>query len=130
MKKWLNPQGCPVGKRFREAQPLQAELFRSRSRRPKRVRLSVPAPGVEAILSLRDSLSAQYHRRAGAKLILYHLHRDEILKASGQWLPQSPKPVLIHIPLERPAPMAEWELDFAETQQVGGEEGAEFLVVA
>jgi transposase InsO family protein len=135
VKKWRN--------RFRE-QPLKAEVFRSRSRRPKQVKPRIHPLVVEAILSLRDSLSEQYHRRAGAKLILYHLHEDEHLKAGGYWLPRStktirrilkahgrirPKPVVIHVPVERPAPMAEWELDFAETHQYGGEAGSEFLVV-
>lgn len=135
-KKWL--------KRFREQQPLKAAVFQSRSHRPKKLSPSVDPLVVEAILGLRDSLPEHYHRRAGAELILYHLHRDERLKAGGYWLPRSsktirrilkahgriqPKTVIVHVPIERPAPMVEWELDFAETRQVGGENGAEFLVV-
>lgn len=136
VKKWL--------KRFRQQQPLKAEVFQSRSRRPKRIQPSTHPIVIETILSLRDSLTEQYHRRAGAELILYHLHRDEALKAGGYWLPRCsktirhilkahgrirPKPVVLQVPVERPAAMVEWELDFAEMRQVGGENGAEFLVV-
>jgi hypothetical protein len=75
---------------------------------------------------------------------LYHLHEDEHLKAGGYWLPRStktirrnlkthghirPKPVVIHVSVERLTPIVEWELDFAKTRQYGGEADSEFLVV-
>lgn len=135
VKKWL--------KRFRETEKITGDSFRSQSRRPKKEPKGQHPWVIEAVLSLRVSLSEQYHRKAGARLILYHLHKDpalqnikallprstktiyKILKTGGLIQPQKP---IIHIPVERPAPLEEWELDFAQTAYWGGENGAEILV--
>lgn len=136
VKKWR--------KRFQETSSIVASSFQSHSRATKTAPRQVHPSVQEAILELRDSLSAHYHRRAGAKLILYHLHSDPIFKQLGHRLPTSartiyrilksggrlPKKVpYIHIPIARPPVMEEWEMDWGETPHLGGEEGAEFLAV-
>ena len=73
VKKWL--------KRFREAGQITLETFMSHSRAPhSRPREVVPVVR-DAILGLRDELTARYGRVVGAKTILYHLQRESLLQA-------------------------------------------------
>ena len=118
VKKWR--------KRLRAAQPLTWQAFLSHSRAPKHPSRRVTPPVVEAVLGLRDGLSAVYQRTVGAKTILYHLRRDyaalaaptglprshwtlwQILREAGRIASRQPE----HHPLERAEPMQAWELDF------------------
>ena len=52
----------------------QLEMFQSQSRAPKHRAIIGQWLG-DAVLALRDSLMVLYHRRAGAKTILYHLQQ-------------------------------------------------------
>jgi transposase InsO family protein len=120
VKKWL--------KRFREAGKLSLEMFKSRSRAPQRRPFQMVPVVRDAILSLRDELKARYGRVVGAKPILYHLHRDSVLRERALYLPRStrtiwkvlkdggriPTRVREHHPVERPEPMRHWEMDFGQ----------------
>lgn len=130
VKKWL--------KRFKEAGHASLAMFKSHSRAPHHRPRQVVREVRDAILGLRDTLKATYGRVIGAKPILYHLHRDSLLQAKGIYLPRStrtiwrvlreggriPTRIYTSRPLERPAPMQHWEMDFG---QVG--EAFEFLTV-
>lgn len=130
VKKWL--------KRFREAEELSLEMFKSQSRAPHNRPREVIDVVHDVILSLRDGLKDLYGRVVGPKTILYHLHQDQVLKRRGAYLPKStrtiwkvlreggriPTKVREHHPLERPDPMQHWEMDFGELK-----DGYEFLVV-
>jgi hypothetical protein len=81
VKKWRQ--------RFQAVSVPNAGMFRSQSRAPKQSPKQVHREVIEKILQLRISLPEEYHRTAGGKLILSHLHHDELLKARGHWLPRS-----------------------------------------
>jgi hypothetical protein len=120
VKKWL--------KRFREADELSLEMFKSQSRAPHNRPCEVTDVVRDVILSLRDGLKDLYGRVVGPKTILYHLHLDQVLKRRGVYLPKStrtiwkvlreggriPTRVREHHPLERPEPMQHWGMDFGE----------------
>lgn len=120
VKKWL--------RRFREAAQHSLEMFKSRSRAPKTRRRQIVDAVRDAILSLRDELKAVYGRVVGPKTILYHLHKDDLLKKRGFYLPTAastiwrvlkdggriPTRVRYHHPIERPDPMQHWEMDFGQ----------------
>lgn len=130
VKKWL--------KRFREAGEASLAMFKSRARVPLRQHFRVVPVVRDAILSLRDELKAHYGRVVGAKPILYHLHRDPVLRQRAVHLPRStrtiwrilkeagriPTRVQEHHPLERPEPMLHWEMDFGQVS-----DALEFLSV-
>jgi len=97
----------------------------------------------DAVLSFRDQLREVYNRLPGPKTLLYHLHRDPVLRQQvqelGGYLPQStrtiwqilkdggrlPQRVKDHHPLVRAEPMTLWEMDFGQMGQA-----FEFLVFA
>lgn len=102
-------------------------LSRSRARltSPKQVSTILEAK----VIHLRQTLSEDYHRRVGARTILYHLQHDPELQRLKVFVPRStstvhgildhyhliPRPApVIHIPLDRPAPMHVWEIDFTD----------------
>ncbi len=128
VKKWR--------KRIREAQHITRDTFKSRSRAPKTRPKRVSKRVRMAILSFRDQLQSVYNRVVGPKTILYHLHIDPLLK--DEYLPRSsytvwvilkaggriPTRVREHHPVERPAPMCHWELDFGQVK-----DNVEFLSV-
>lgn len=130
VKKWL--------KRFREAEQTSLEMFKSRSRAPRQRPREVVRVVRDAILSLRDGLKERYGRVVGPKTILYHLHRDPVLQQQGLYVPRStrtiwqvlkeggriPTRVGYHHPIERPAPMQHWEMDFGQISNA-----IEFLTV-
>lgn len=78
-------------------------------------------------MEIRDHPPEGLQRTPGPKAILYYLRKDENLKASGVQIPRSsttiwkiltghqrithPQPVE-HKPVERPAPMESWQMDF------------------
>lgn len=120
VKKWR--------KRFRQAQQPSLALFQGQSRAPK-TRSKPLTPLVRnAILSLRDQLKAVYRRVVGPKTILYHLHQDPLIQQREDFVPRSsgtiwrvlkeggriPSRVREHHPVERPAPMTHWEMDFGQ----------------
>lgn len=135
VKKWL--------RRFQEASHITLETFRSQSRAPKTRPNQIAQRVRKAILQLRDTLAEVYWLRPGQKRILYHLHEDTTLEASGYRLPTSPTTVwkilkaggriLTRVPVQpmtlpRPAPMDEWEIDFGEAR-LNKTEKLEFLPV-
>jgi len=110
--------------------------FASRSRRritsPKKVTEALEAK----IIHYRETLTKQYHRRVGAKNILYHLQQDVDLKQLGVYIPRSvstvhrvlveahrvprPKP-RVHVPADRPDQMQVWEIDFTDVSTASSE---------
>jgi len=86
---------------------------------------------IACILELRDHPPEAVPRKLGAPTILYYLHQDAALKASGHRLPRStstigkilhmhqrilPLPQVEHAPFERPEPMDTWEIDFTDVR--------------
>jgi transposase InsO family protein len=127
VKKWL--------KRFREEQaagvPL-ADILPGHSRARKHPPLKTPALVVEQVLAIRDQPPEGLRRVPGQKAIRYYLERDgallffqlpvpssktiyRILKAHDR-IPQHKKRV--RQPLERPAPMTCWQIDFKDVSSV------------
>jgi transposase InsO family protein len=118
VKKWR--------RRFREAKHKGLAMFKSHSRAPHSRIKSITPRIRNVILCLRDQLKEVYHRVVGPKTILYHLHQDTSLQPD--YLPRSPctiwrvlkeggripTRVKIHYPIERPAPMTHWEMDFGQ----------------
>lgn len=119
VKKWL--------RRFRETPHASLEMFKSHSRAPKSNPRRIVDRVRHAVLSLRDQLHEHYGRVVGAKTILYHLHHDrqlptdvyvphstrtiwQILKQGGRIASR----VRFHHPLERPAALKHWEMDFGQ----------------
>ena len=135
VKKWR--------KRIREASAITLDTFRSHSRAPKQHPQQVHPVVRDAILNLRDSLHELYGGRLpGPKRILYHLHRDPVL-SSRYRLPTSTNTItrILHAggriagrlridrqPLERQAPMVEWELDFGMVT-LGSNQWLEFCAI-
>ena len=121
-----------------EQESLSLADFASRSRAPKRVTRKVVPAVVEKVLSLRDAPPDGLQRTPGPKTILYFLHRDEELVGQGLDLPTSsstiwrildenerivrPSPVE-HEPLNRAAPLQEWQIDFKTVSTVKPEAG-------
>lgn len=130
--------------RIRAAPALTLDVFRSYSRAPHHAPPRIHEEAKKIVGALRQELSEQFHRRAGAKTILYGLRQyaqkhvppfalpkacstiTRILHELG-WI-TAPRPVM-HEPLDLPPPMEEWEMDFGEIY-LGEEEGVfEFFVV-
>jgi transposase InsO family protein len=120
------------------------ETFMSQSRAPKTRSRETPIAVQKLISGLRISLSEKYHRRAGSRLILRQLNkRREELEQAGHFVPRSKTTIdqildlWGHIdrpkryerePLERPAPMTVWEIDFGQIR-LNEFEILEFFVV-
>ena len=132
---WTQPQyaqavGMSVGwvkkwkQRLQEAEPEDEQVLHSRSRArihpPERISQAV----VDRILQMRDEPPEGLRRTPGPKAILYYLPRAEQLE--GERLPRSSRTIYrilrqagriavrqpyVHEPLERPAPMSQWQLD-------------------
>jgi hypothetical protein len=132
VKKWR--------RRLRAAPPGDTAVLEGLSRRRRVLPWSPDEVVVEKILHLRDTLPTTLGRVAGAKPILYHWHQDtalwalhtlpygestikRILREHGRIAQRRERQ---HQPVERPAPMARWEVDFAydaprETEASGTE---------
>jgi transposase InsO family protein len=127
VKKWL--------KRFREEQaagvPL-TDILPGHSRARKHPPVKTPALVVEQVLAIRDQPPEGLRRVPGQQAIRYYLERDgallffqlpvpsaktiyRILKAHDR-IPEHKKRV--HQPLERPAPMTCWQIDFKDVSSV------------
>lgn len=110
-------------------------MYLSQSRAPQNRPRQTDEPVKHAICQLRQTLSEQYHRPAGARLIRHYLLQDTALQQAGYFIPTSsqtitrilrergyiydpPKPE--RMPLELCEPMAEWEMDFCEIRLQDG----------
>lgn len=127
VRKWV--------KRFQMADTTDFTLFCSQSRAPKTRPRQITMPVKEMICELRETLSEQYHRPAGATLIRHYLWQQtpltamnfrlptssrtitRVLRERG-YLPVSSKPE--HTPLTLCDPMEEWEMDFCEIRLAEG----------
>jgi transposase InsO family protein len=126
VKKWK--------KRLQEAAAEDEQVLHSRSRArthpPERISESV----VQRIIEMRDMPPEGLRRTPGPKAILYYLPRDPDLQAER--LPRSSRTIYrilqqagriahrlpqVHEPLERPAPMSHWQLDFKDAATVPAE---------
>ncbi len=87
----------------------------------------------ERILAIRDEPPENLKRVPGPKAILYYLPRDPALQSRSAPLPQSTRTIWkilrrndrivhatrpVHQPLERPAPMRCWQIDFKDASSV------------
>jgi hypothetical protein len=88
---------------------------------------------IARILEMRDQPPEGLRRVPGPQALLYYLHRDADLAARGEVLPRSTRTVWLilarygrivrarrpdHEPVERPAPMTEWQLDLKDASTV------------
>lgn len=125
VKKWR--------RRLRAAPPGDEAVLRGRSRARRNPPPSIAPEVVERILAIRDEPPENLGRIPGPKTILYYLHRDEQLKVNGHYLPRSTStlwaildrhgriprpPPREHEPVERPAPMSSWQMDFKDVSSV------------
>jgi len=127
VRKWVQ--------RFKTVEMPSFSMFVSQSRAPKRRPRQISDTVKEAICELRETLSEQYHRAAGATLIRRYLLEDTTLQQTQERLPTSSRTVTRilrergyiqslakreHMPLERCDPMEEWEMDFCEVRLLEG----------
>jgi transposase InsO family protein len=125
VKKWR--------RRFWAADPDDDSVLYGLSRARHNPPPSITQEVVERILEIRDDPPENLGRTPGPRTILYYLHRDEALKASGAYLPRSSStiwaildrhdriwrpPPVEHTPVERPEPMTSWQLDFKDIRTV------------
>ena len=125
VKKWV--------KRLQEAPPEDEAVLHSQSRARKHPPERISQVVVERILQMRDQPPEGLGRTPGPKALLYYLPRDVELAATGQRLPRSSRTIYRllrqagriqqrmpaqHAPLERPAPMSQWQLDFKDASTV------------
>lgn len=136
----MTRNGCAAGK--------LASSLHPPSRLPLSVAALTPAKRLlralkPLVFELRHTLSEQFHRKAGAKTILYglqQLHAQQLLPFP---LPTSPTTItkllhelkciqppqsVVHEPLVLPPPNEEWELNFAVVW-LAEDERLEFLLV-
>ena len=121
VKKWK--------KRLANSAPNDQKILEGQSRARKIPHEPYHPDVIEKILELRDHPPPAVPRRIGAPTIVYYLHQDETLAASGHRLPRSTstiwkilnenqrilRPVPIkHEPFERPEAMDTWEIDFTD----------------
>ena len=128
VKKWR--------KRFNEADPTDESIFKSRSRRPKRVGSPIQPAVVDRILAIRDN--PPINRVPGPLTIKYFLHKQEKEDPLGSYLPTSgstiwrildehdriyrpsqPEPE----PLPQNDPLKIWQIDFKDVTTVPAEPG-------
>src|SRR5713226_7174552 len=124
-KKWV--------KRWQEAPPEEEAVLHSQSRARTHPPERISEVVVDRILQMRDQPPEGLGRTPGPKALLYYLPRDVELAATGQRLPRSSRTIyrLVrhaariqrrapaqHAPLERPAPISQWQLDFKDASTV------------
>ncbi len=128
VKKWL--------KRLREELdakvPLE-QVLQGHSRARTHPPLSTHPLVVQRILALRDEPPEGLRRTAGPEALLYYLPRDEDAQRLQLPLPRSSSTIYrilkqhdriatrqkpVHQPLERPAPMSSWQIDFKDVSSV------------
>lgn len=119
--------------RLKAADPEDEQVLQGLSRRRKTPPESWSPEVVERIIAMRQSPPANLGRVPGPKAILYYLGQDACLTAQGYALPKSTKtvwkllhqagcyvsqPKAEHEPVERPAPMVAWAMDFKDVSSV------------
>jgi hypothetical protein len=122
-------------KRLREEASPSFKMYQSQSRAPKHRPHQTAEAVKDTICTLRERLSANYHRLAGARLIAHALQQETVLRENHPFIPTSSRtinkvlreqgyiqdaPKREHIPLIRCAPMEEWEVDFCEIRLQDG----------
>lgn len=110
-------------------------MYLSHSRAPNTRPRQTPKAVKDVICELRETLSEQYHRPAGATLIRHYLLQNETLKTSDCFVPTSSRtlskilrergyiqapPKFERMPLALCEPMTEWEMDFCEIRLADG----------
>ena len=136
VKKWV--------KRIRTL-PENDHVLHAQSRARKHPPPALSAVVIDRLLEIRDNPPANLHRTPGPKAIIYYLGQDPALQAQGLRLPRSTRTVWQilrqhgriaspgerrHQPVERPAPMSAWQLDFKDVATVRPEgEGKQQHVV-
>ena len=139
---WTQPQyaqavGMSLGwvkkwkKRLQEAEPSDEQVLHSRSRARKPPPERISQAVADRIIQMRDEPPEGLRRTPGPKALLYYLPRDEQLQ--GERLPRSSRTIYgilkragriaqrlprLHEPVERPAPMSHWQLDFKDASTV------------
>jgi hypothetical protein len=123
VKKWR--------KRLAEAEPDDLAVLKSRSRRPKQVTSPIQARVVERILAIRDH--PPLNRIPGPVAIKYFLHKQELDKPLGSYLPTSTSTIWRILkqhqriyrsrpaeaePLSPAQPMESWQIDFKDVTTV------------
>jgi len=127
VEKWLKRLGEELAAGQRLEQVLQGH---------SRARKTPPTPThplvVEQVLSIRDQPPEGLRRVPGQEAIHYYLERDPMLQffqlpipscktiyrilKANQRIPERGKP--LHQPMERPAPMTCWQIDFKDVSSV------------
>ena len=125
VKKWV--------KRLRNAAPDDEQVLHAQSRARKHPPPRLSALVVERILEIRDHPPAHLQRTPGLKAVLYYLARDQDLKDRRLRVPRSTRTIWQilrqhgripipgerrHLPVERPAPLTAWQLDFKDVSTV------------
>ena len=124
VKKWL--------KRLAQAPDADPAVLVSRSRAPHR-RPHWDEAVVTRVLEIRDQPPENLHRTPGPRAIRYYLERDAVLQAAQLRLPRSTRTIwrmlvtagrIVQVvprqrdPIERPAPLDTWQLDFKDASTV------------
>ncbi len=125
VKKWR--------RRLRAASPEDDAVLHSLSRARKQPPPPLDPQVRDRILEIRDHPPGNLQRTPGPKTILYYLARDPTLLAQNLRLPRSTRTVWLilrqygriaipgehrHTPVDRPAPMTAWQLDFKDVSSV------------
>ena len=115
------------------AAPDDPQVLHGLSRRPHKTPNPIRPEVVNRVLEIRDNPPTNFQRIPGPLAIIYFLHQDETLKASGYRLPTSTSTIWRildrhhrimrvrrrpHEPLERPEPMQCWQIDFKDVSTV------------
>jgi transposase InsO family protein len=110
-----------------------SKYARGLSRAPHHPRPRLEQQVVDRVLEVRDTPPENLGRIPGPKAILYYLGRDEALKEQGVRLPKSTRTIYRILqengriasrlpkraePVERPAPLQHWQLDFKDASSV------------
>src|SRR5262245_44185838 len=123
VKKWRQ--------RLRQAAADDEQVLHSRSRARKHPPQRISQAVAERLVQMRDEPPEGLRRTPGPKALRYYLRRDEQLQ--GERLPRSSRTIYeilkragrirqrlphLHEPVERPAPMQQWQLDFKDASSV------------
>ena len=119
--------------RLLQAPEHDEQVLQGYSRAPHHPRSRLDSQVVDRVLEIRDDPPEGLCRTPGPKAILYYLKRDEALKECGLRLPKSTRTIhrilqengriAVRLPkraepIERPAPMQHWQLDFKDASTV------------
>ncbi len=122
-------------KRLKAVETPNFAMYLSQSRAPKTRPRQTDETVKDVICELRETLSEEYHRPAGARLICHYLLQDFTLKETDYFIPTSSRtitkilrergyiqdaPKVERMPLTLCEPMEEWEMDFCEIRLQDG----------